>query len=154
MLYVLYINIKSLPLMWLWCTCSKMPQRWGQPLSPVMPSSLHMTTSSRRLLAAGDHFPSPSGRILGWLAPMCGEAWERTGQLEREAIAHLWGRLGILLQFCHTDQQSFQFPSSSSWWTWVVTCKQWCNIFSTNIFFKTKAVPMDILLFALYLTYI
>ena len=74
---------------------------------------------------AGDRFPFPSGRILGWLAPMCGkggeEAWERTGQAHWPAGGGSYcppsgqtGHPASTWEFCHTGQQCSQFPSSSS----------------------------------------
>ena len=54
----------------------------------------------------GPGFPAARGRDLWELAPLCpgevrklGSALARhTGQDEAEAVSHLWGRLGILLQ--------------------------------------------------------
>ena len=77
-----------------------------------MPSTLPMTASSGELKRTVGSRGSPSAfcplvaESLGGWHP-CAERQVRklgsalarhTGQLEGEAIAHLWGRLGILLQ--------------------------------------------------------
>ena len=74
-----------------------------------MPSTLPMTASSGELKRTVGSRGSPSSPW--WQSPLggwhpCAEREVRklgsalarhTGQLEGEAIAHLWGRLGILL---------------------------------------------------------